>query len=184
MKRRPLLILFPLMLVLALLAGCDEEPADEPASGTDMNLPETDASTPPIAPESSLNASTPDPVGEPIGESIGERVDAARVSGQPESNEPIGTTEQPQEPAEPAAPSAYVVIQNAGPKDPQLLVYELQQVLPKTQVVKQVQSPDTREIKLEVTNIRDVRALANKIPFASVESVDVAKRTITVDFDL
>ncbi|MFK7790805.1 MAG: hypothetical protein AB8C95_15095 [Phycisphaeraceae bacterium] len=87
-------------------------------------------------------------------------------------------------PADPVVPSAYVVIQNAAPNDAQRLVRQLQQVLPKTQVVKQVQSPDPREIKLEVTNIKDVRALANKIPFASVESVDVATRTITVDFDL
>lgn len=83
----------------------------------------------------------------------------------------------------PIAP-AYVVIQNADSRDPQLLVRQLQQVLPKTQVVKQVQSPKPREIKLEVSNIRDVRALANKVPFGSVESVDDRTRTITVDFDL
>ncbi|MEM9020496.1 MAG: hypothetical protein AAGC44_08015 [Planctomycetota bacterium] len=81
-------------------------------------------------------------------------------------------------------PSAFVVIQNAGAQNPQLLVQQLQQVLPKTQVVKQAQSPDAREIKLEVTNTKDVRALANKIPFASVESVNDRTRTITVDFDL
>ena len=83
----------------------------------------------------------------------------------------------------PIAPT-YIVIQNAAPTDPQLLVRQLQQVLPKTQIVKQVQSPDTREIKLEVSNIQDVRALANMIPFGSIESVDVQTRTITVDFDL
>lgn len=86
--------------------------------------------------------------------------------------------------AESPASSAYVVIQNAKPADPAQLVRQLQQVLPKTQVVKQVQSPNPREIKLEVSNIKDVRALANKIPFASVEKVDIPTRTITVDFDL
>jgi len=94
------------------------------------------------------------------------------------------TFTDPIPPKDPVAPSAYVVIQNARAQDPQLLVRQLQQVLPKTQVVKQVQSPDAREIKLEVTNIKDVRALANKIPFAAVESIDIASRTITVDFDL
>lgn len=78
----------------------------------------------------------------------------------------------------------YVVIQNASPTDPQMLVRQLQQVLPKTQVVKQVQSPNPRQIKLEVSNIKDVKAFANKIPFGSIESVDERKRTITVDFDL
>ena len=81
-------------------------------------------------------------------------------------------------------PAAYIVVQNAGSRDPALLVYQLQQVLPKTHKVRQVQSPDTREIKLEVTNVKDVRALANQVPFASVESVDMRTRTITVDFDL
>lgn len=87
-------------------------------------------------------------------------------------------------PETPAIPPAYVVIQNAAPNDAPRLVRQLQQVLPKAQVVKQVKSPNPREIKLEVTNSKDIRALANKIPFASVESVDVATRTITVDFDL
>lgn len=85
---------------------------------------------------------------------------------------------------QPADPSAYIVIQNAKPADPQQLIRQLQQVLPQTQVVKLAQSPNPREIKLEVTNVKDVRALANKIPFASVESIDLPTRTITVDFDL
>lgn len=92
--------------------------------------------------------------------------------------------EAPEPPPEPVAPSAYIIIQNAAINEGPRLVHQLQQVLPKTQVVKQVQSPNPREIKLVVTNIKDVRALANKIPFAAVESVDVPSRTITVDFEL
>ena len=94
------------------------------------------------------------------------------------------TADTPGTPDAPAIPPAYVVIQNASANDAQRLAQQLQRVLPKTQRVKQVQSPNPREIKLEVTHIKDVRALANKIPFASVESVDVGMRTITVDFDL
>ncbi|MEO0476539.1 MAG: hypothetical protein AAF085_11310, partial [Planctomycetota bacterium] len=76
----------------------------------------------------------------------------------------IASPIQPDE--EPEFPSAFVVIEKADGVDPKLLVRKLQQVLPKTQVVKQIKSPKPREIKLEVTNTRDLRALANKITFA------------------
>ena len=118
-------------------------------------------------------------------------VEQRKQPSAPQTTGPAPISPQPQPNAstriaaeQPADPSAYIVIQNAKPADPQQLIRQLQQVLPQTQVVKQVQSPNPREIKLEVTNVKDVRALANKIPFASVESVDVPKRTITVDFDL
>jgi hypothetical protein len=146
--------------LLILLTGCDNDsaaqgPANE--SYVEQSLGQ-------------LDPADPEPIAETDAKVIGESPDA--------------TAADPIPPTDPVAPSAYVVIQNAAVNDTQLLIRQLQQVLPKTQVVKQVQSPNPREIKLEVTNIKDVRALANKIPFASVELVDVATRTITVDFDL
>ena len=80
------------------------------------------------------------------------------------------------------AASAYILIQDAAPTDPQLLVRQLQQVLPKTMVVKLGQAPNKRDVKLEVTNVKDLRALANKIPYGSVESIDDRTRTITVEY--
>jgi len=161
MTRRFLFALCPLLLMWFVLPGCGSE--------SDAVSMQRDG---PAQVENARSAG--DPVAEPVAESEPTLTgDSSGVS----SADPIP-------PVDPVAPSAYVVIQNAKPADPQRLVRQLQRVLPKTQVVKQVRSPDPREIKLEVTNIKDVRALANKIPFASVESVDVAKRTITVDFDL
>jgi hypothetical protein len=116
--------------------------------------------------------------------------DAAETLTHAVSQEPVGTTPSPQPNnavgiavAQPPS-TAYIVIQNAKPADPQLLIRQLQQVLPETQVVTQTRSPNPREIKLQVTNIKDLKALANKIPFAPVESIDLQTRTITVDFDL
>lgn len=159
MIRTQLHILFTLLLTLTFLMGCGKTDADA-----------LEASDPNPVPSTFVEDINQEPVAETAPVRIGESLDTSVTDPAP--------------PEDPVAASAYVVIQNAGPKDPKLLVYELQQVLRKTQVVKQVQSPNNREIKLEVTNIKDVRALANKIPFASVESIDIAKRTIIVDFDL
>jgi hypothetical protein len=156
MRRTHLIAFFSLLLTLLLLPGCDSE--------SDAISTEADRSS-----QVEVTAD-PDPIADSDPTLIGDASDI--------------TAAEPVPPKDPVAPSAFIVIQNAGPRDPQLLVRQLQQVLPKTQVVKQVQSPDNREIKLEVTNIKDVRALANKIPFASVETVDVPNRLITVDFDL
>ena len=162
MTRKILFALYPmLLLTLLLLPGCDSEsdavsaPIDESTVGAENESPDA-----PDVPEEPAVDTPPALTGD--------------------SSSDVATDPIP--PEDPDAPSAYVVIQNAGPRDPKLLVYELQQVLRKTQVVKQVQSPVEREIKLEVTNIRDVRALANKIPFGSVEKIDQATRTITVEF--
>ena len=160
MARTFLIALFPLLVVLMFQVGCEEGAAAPPAADDPVGQ-DVPAQTPPIAPQS-VTDTEPTVIGE----------------------SPATTAADPIPPEDPVAPSAFIVIQNAGPRDAQLLVRQLQQVLPKTQVVKQAQSPNNREIKLEVTNTRDVRALANKIPFASVETVDVAKRTITVDFEL
>lgn len=160
MKRTPLIALASLLLLLAFVTGCDNQAPDTP--------PQDDAPTP-------REAETSPPADEPTSQTP----IAPTGSPQPNADARIASAPEP-----PPDPSAFVVIQNAGPTDPQLLVRQLQQVLPKTQVVKQVQSPNPREIKLEVTNTKDVRALANKIPFGSVESVDDRTRTITVDFDL
>jgi hypothetical protein len=80
------------------------------------------------------------------------------------------------------AASAFILIEDAAPTDPQLLVRQLQQVLPKTMVVKLAKSPNKRDVKLEVTNVKDLRALANKIPYGSVESIDDRTRTIVVEY--
>lgn len=158
MKRTFLFALFPLILLIMLLPGCDKQ--------SDAISMEPDGST---QVENEVPAD-PDPIAETDPIMIGEP--------------PEDTVVEPVPAEDPALPPTYVVIQNASPTDPQLLVRQLQQVLPKTQVVKQVQSPNPREIKLEVSTIKDVKALANKIPFGSVESVDAQMRTITVDFDL
>lgn len=159
--KRTHLIAFVSMFVLLALLGCDQGTAESAAHRDQVDQSETSAMAPPPV----------DPVSEP-------------ATAPPRPVSPDASARTGESPNAPLAPSAYVVIQNAPHTDPQLLVRQLQQVLPQTQVVKQVQSPDPREMKLEVTNTVDVLALANKIPFASVESVDVATRTITVDFDL
>lgn len=159
MIRTQLHMFLTLLLTLTFLMGCGKADADA-----------LEAGDPNPAPSAAVEDMNHEPVAETAPVRIGESLDTSVTDPVP--------------PEDPVAASAYVVIQNAGPRDPKLLVYELQQVLRKTQVVKQVQSPNNREIKLEVTNIKDVRALANKIPFASVESIDIAKRTIIVDFDL
>lgn len=160
MKRTPLIALTSLLLLLVLFPGCDNQaPATPPDDNTDTTN-QADAD-PPTDPQVSETPTT--------------------LTGSPQPN--ASTRIAPATQEAPAA-SAYIIIQNAGATDPQLLVRQLQQVLPKTQVVKQMPSPNAREIKLEVTNIKDVRALANKIPFGSVESIDDRTRTITVDFDL
>lgn len=160
MTRKITLALIPLLVLLFLQPGCDGG-----AAATSVQAHESDqqahTDTGPMPPEQHTG-----------------------IAAVPMRAQPTASTRIADVPDEPAAPSAFVVIQNAGPKDPKLLVRQLQQVLPKTQVVKQVQSSNAREIKLEVTNIKDLRALANKIPFASVESIDLQQRTITVDFDL
>lgn len=156
MKRIQLIAFASMMLLLVFQPGCEE---DTPVS------PPDDAPASPIDAVVSEDAPDETPI-IPTGTTSNA---SARVAAAIE---------------EAPAASAYVVIQNAGQTDPQLLVRQLQQVLPKTQVVKQTQSPNPREIKLEVTNIKDVRALANKVPFGSVESVDDRTRTITIDFDL
>lgn len=160
MKRTPLIVLASLLLILCQL-GCD--------NGTDAAAPT------PIAANQVEQAGDEQPPSQPLGQT------PIIPTGNAQPNASARSA-----PALEEAPvaSAYVVIQNAGPTDPQQLVRQLQQVLPKTQVVKQVQSPNPREIKLEVTNIKDVRALANKIPFGAIESVDDRTRTITVDFEL
>ncbi|MEM9347829.1 MAG: hypothetical protein AAGB26_14560 [Planctomycetota bacterium] len=158
--KRAFSLLIALMLMLGL-AGCGEDSAASAppttAAASDQTTP--GSPTPELAPAEATSSS---PIVTPAGTS-------ARV---------------PTNDKDPEHPSAFVVIQNAGSQNPQLLVQQLQQVLPKTQVVRQVQSPDAREIRLEVTNTKDVRALANKIPFASVESINDRTRTVTVDFDL
>ena len=160
MKRTPLITLASLLLLLVFVPGCDNQAPATPAEDDTQTPSEAGADHPADPPVSQT----------PI---------APTGTAQPNASARLAPAAE-----EVPAASAYVVIQNAGSTDPQLLVRQLQQVLPKTQVVKQMQSPNPREIKLEVTNIKDVRALANKIPFGSVESIDDRTRTITVDFDL
>lgn len=151
--------LIPLFLALLVLTGCDNE-AGEAATQIDQA----------IQTESPLDPPTTDPTGETA---------SAPSNAQPGTSTRVSSTAE-----QPPAASAYILILDAAPTDPQLLVQQLQQVLPKTMVVKQLPSPGTRDVKLEVTNVKDLRALANLIPFGSVDSIDERTRTITVDFDL
>ena len=157
MTRKHLLALFPLLLALLLLPGCDSE-SGEAATQADQ----AEQTQPPLDPPA------PAPTGEPA---------SAPLSAQPGTNTQTSSTAE----QAPAA-SAYILIEDAAPTDPQLLVQQLQQVLPKTMVVKLLQAPNMRDVKLEVTNVRDLRALANKIPFGSLESIDERTRTITVEY--
>ena len=158
-----------LLLSLSHLLGCGNEPEESPGSNTELELPDIDASTPPIVPADREPNDDPDSISDSGSSQTGTRVDAPstleRSSG------------------DLADSSVYIVILKADTNEVQQLIRELQQVLPQTQVVEQVQSPDAREMKLKVSNVVDIRALANKIPFASVQVVDVQTRTITVDFD-
>lgn len=160
MKRTPLTVLATLLLLLCQL-GCDK--------GNDTSAPQQEGTT-----QVQTSPDAPPPT-----EPIGQTPIIPTGTAQPSTSGRLAPLAE-----EAPIASAYIVIQNAGPRNPQQLVQQLQQVLPKTQVVKQVQSPNPREIKLEVTNVKDVRALANKIPFGAVEAVDDRARTITIDFDL
>ncbi|MGB0767335.1 MAG: hypothetical protein ACPGYV_06460 [Phycisphaeraceae bacterium] len=83
----------------------------------------------------------------------------------------------------PGDDTATIVIENPPPSGAEPLVQRLKQVLKPTQKVKILPAPDRRTVRLEVTDVRDLRALANKIPFGQLESIDQRTRTITVDYE-
>lgn len=158
MKRSPLAVL-AMMMFLVIYSGCEgDRSAASDGAGAD-------------APRETVGIDQPEV--EPAGDTLA----TLTASPQPNSSTRIAST-----PDEPLAASAFILIQDAAPTDPQLLLRQLQQVLPKTMVVKLAQSPNKRDVKLEVTNVKDLRALANKIPYGSVESVDDRTRTITVEY--
>ena len=85
--------------------------------------------------------------------------------------------------AEAPQASATIIVLNPPPTGAQPLVQRLKQVLKPTQAVKVLPSTNPREIRLQVTPFKDLRALANKIPFGKVERVDDRTKTITVDYE-
>jgi len=147
-----------LTLCFALLAGCSEQ-SEQPPSASD-----TDETTEVIG-----QADDRSPQTQPISNNAGPDTLSANAPQQnPLSQQDVAT----------------LIILNPPPAGSDPLVQRLKQVLKPTEIVKVLPSTNPREIKIQISPIKDLRALANKIPFGKVEGIDDRTRTITVDYEM